>query len=101
MADRKAELRSLAADLRADTRVADAWLAKSFTDRLFVVELETGDSLPESLEARLRAAGLEPYNELHDIPAAEAAFAGDLVGASRFQFVDIESRGSLQSYVVE
>jgi hypothetical protein len=101
MSDRRAELRALAADLRDRSRVADAWLAKSFTDRLFVVELESGESLPAPVESTVRAAGLEPYNELHDVPAADAAFAGDVAGSRRFQYVDVESRGSLQSYVVE
>jgi hypothetical protein len=101
MADRQTALRSLADEVRAEPRVADAWLAKSFTDRLFVVELESGATLPETVASQLREAGLEPYNDLHDVPAADAAFAGDVSGARRFQFVDVESRGSLQSYVVE
>lgn len=101
MDDREAELRELAADLVEREAIADAWLAKSFTDRLFVVELEVDEELPTPIREELLAAGLQPYNDLHDVPAMDAAFAGDLDGARRYRFVDVQSRGSLQSYVVE
>jgi hypothetical protein len=101
MDDREVALREIAEDLRERESVADAWLAKSFTDRLFVVELTDDESLPSAIENELVEAGLRPYNDLHDVPAMDAAFAGDLDGAKRYRFVDVQSRGSLQSYVVE
>lgn len=101
MDDREVALRELAEDLLEREVVADAWLAKSFTDRLFVVELAVDEELPASIREELVAAGLQPYNDLHDVPAMDAAFAGDLADARRYRFVDVQSRGSLQSYVVE
>jgi hypothetical protein len=101
MDDREVALREIADDLVEREAVADAWLAKSFTDRLFVVELQADEELPVPIREELLTAGLQPYNDLHDVPAVDAAFAGDLAGARRYRFVDVQSRGSLQSYVVE
>lgn len=101
MADRQAELRTLADDLRDESRVADAWLAKSFTDRLFVVELESGRDIPDDVRERIQRHGLCGYNEVHDVNVADEAFAGKLARGDRYQFVDVRERGELQSYVVE
>lgn len=101
MDDREAALRDLAEDLIEREAVLDAWLAKSITDRLFVVELEADEKLPTHIREELLTAGLQPYTDLHDVPATDAAFAGDLGGARRYRFVDVKSRGSLQPYVVE
>jgi hypothetical protein len=47
--DRQAERRALAAETGDRSRVADAWLGKSVPDRPFVVELSSGESLPEPM----------------------------------------------------
>jgi hypothetical protein len=99
--DRGEQLRALAADLAAREDVADAWTAKSFTDRLFVVEVGAGEDLPAAVEERLREHGLRGYNEVHDVGAEGPAFAGDLAGGDRYRFVDVGARGELQSYVVD
>jgi phosphoribosylformylglycinamidine synthase len=52
--DRQAERRALAAETGDRSRVADAWLAKSVPDRPFVVELSSGESLPEPIQVGLR-----------------------------------------------
>jgi hypothetical protein len=101
--DRGEQLRALADDLTEREDVVDAWTAKSFTDRLFVVEVEgEGDChLPAAVEDRLREHGLHGYNEVHDVGVEDPAFAGDLPGVDRYRFVDVRARGELQSYVVD
>ena len=99
--DRGEQLRALAADLAERGDVADAWTAKSFTDRLFVVEVEGDRDLPAAVEQRLREHGLRGYNEVHDVGVEDPAFAGDLTGGDRYRFVDVRARGELQSYVVD
>lgn len=98
---REQELRDLAADLCDRGDVVDAWTAKSFTDRLFVVELDEDADLPARVRERLHEHGLRGYNEVHDVSAADDAFAGRLARGDRYQFVDVRARGELQSYVVE
>jgi hypothetical protein len=99
--DRTAELRRLAADVREDAAVADAWLAKSFTDRLLVVDLTT-ETVPDHVRERLHEHDCYGANEVYDTDAGDASFAG-VVGddATRHQFVDVRTRGDHQSYVVE
>jgi pyruvate carboxylase len=101
MTDREQELRELADDLREHDTIVDVWTAKSFTDRLFVVEVEPGTDLPGTVRERLLDHGLQGYNDVHDVNAADDAFAGALDRGDRYQFVDVQSRGQLQSYVVE
>jgi hypothetical protein len=99
--DRGEHLRVLAEELSEREDVADAWTAKSFTDRLFVVEVEGGRDLPTAVEEQLREHGLRGYNEVHDVGVEDPAFAGDLSGGDRYRFVDAWTRGELQSYVVD
>ncbi len=101
MNDRETELRQLSDQLCDYDSIVDAWTAKSFTDRLFVVEIETGSDIPEVVREQLYDHGLWGYNEVHDIGVADGAFAGRLERGDRYQFVDVRERGQLQSYVVE
>jgi hypothetical protein len=101
MTDREQELRQLTERCCDYDTIVDAWTAKSFTDRLFVVEVETGAELPADVRDRLLNHGLQGYNEVHDVSAADDAFAGELERGDRYQFVDVQARGQLQSYVVE
>lgn len=101
MTDRERKLRRLAERIRTRESVLDAWTAKSFTDRLFVIELRSGATFPAELRAQLREHDLRGYNDVHDVGVDEAAFAGELAGGDRYQFVDVRERGELQSYVVE
>jgi len=100
MADRERELRELAEDIAASDGVSDAWLAKSFTDLLLVIEVADG-AVPDDLVETLADRGLVGYNEFHDVSADDPATAGTVAGGDRYRFVDRRSRGTQQSYVVE
>jgi hypothetical protein len=92
MTDREAELRRLATTLREHDAVADAFIAKSFTDRLLIVDIQRGDSIPRRL--------VESISD-HDLVGANVSFAGAVGDETRHQFVDVRTRGDHQSYVVE
>ncbi|MFB6087178.1 MAG: hypothetical protein ABEJ85_01555, partial [Haloarculaceae archaeon] len=82
--------------------VRDAWTAKSFSDRLFVVEVPPDGRLPEDVRETLRDNDLRGADDVYDVDgAADAAFAGELDDCRRYRFVDQRERGSLQSYVVD
>ena len=101
MSDRERQLRDLADRLTDRDGVLDAWTAKSFTDRLFVLELQDGTALSDDLRNLLHQHDLRGYNEVHDVGVDDAAFAGELDRGDRYQFVDVRHRGELQSYVIE
>lgn len=101
MSDRAERLRALAVDLVGRADVADAWTAKHFSDRLFVVELPPDDRLSDELRDRLHENDLREANEVYDVDAADADYAGELADGRRYRFVDVHSRGELQSYVVD
>jgi hypothetical protein len=101
MNDRETRLRDLADEVCAYDAVADAWLAKSFTDRLFVVDLEPDATLPDELPDRLAEYDLYGANEVYDVSDDSRSFSGAVAGANRHQFVDVRTRGDHQSYVLE
>jgi len=101
MCDRAGELGALAAELCNRPDVLDAWTAKHFTDRLFVVEVDPAARLPPGVRDRLHDHDLREANEVYDLGAADADFAGTLADGRRYRFVDVRERGQLQSYVVD
>lgn len=101
MTDRGAELRRLVARLSEREAVEDAYLAKSFTDRLLVVDLRAGASVPPDLVALLAEHDLYGANEVYDREGTDRSFMGSVGGANRHHFVDVRTRGDHQSYVVE
>ncbi|WP_135363795.1 hypothetical protein [Halosimplex halophilum] len=102
MSDRAADLSALADRLADREGVVDAWTAKSFTDRLFVVEVPPEGRLPETVRETLHGHDLREADEVYEVEgAADADFAGDLADGRRYRFVDVRTRGDLQSYVVE
>ncbi|MFC7139134.1 hypothetical protein ACFQMA_04685 [Halosimplex aquaticum] len=102
MSERAAALSALADRLGERETVTDAWTAKSFTDRLFVVEVAEGESLPDTVRATLHDHDLREANEVYEVDGADDAdYAGDLADGRRYRFVDVRSRGEMQSYVVE
>lgn len=101
MSDRAAELRALAAEIASREDVQDAWTAKSFTDRLLVVETPAEEALPASVEHRLRDHDCRGADDVYGMDGVDGpGFAGDLADGRRYRFVDVQSRGELQSYVV-
>ncbi|MFB6165908.1 MAG: hypothetical protein ABEJ31_12180 [Haloarculaceae archaeon] len=101
MADRETELSTFVARLREREAVADAWLAKSFTDRLLVVDLEPGAALADDLASELAERGFRGANEVYETGGPDRSFAGAVGDCTRHQFVDVETRGQHQSYVLE
>jgi hypothetical protein len=101
--DRGTELRELAGSLTDEPAVADAWLAKSFTDRVLVVTVEPSADLPDAVRERLAAHDLRGANEVYDSgdadPSAMGAARAD--EGERHRFVDTRTRGEYQSYVVD
>lgn len=101
MTDRTAELGRLAADLRASEDIADAFLAKSFTDRLLVVDLRPGTSLPPDARAVLADHDLQGAHDVYGTDGETGSHVGRVDGSPRHRFVDTRTRGDHQSYVVE
>ncbi|WP_226004769.1 hypothetical protein [Natrinema salinisoli] len=101
MTDREATLEDLAARLREREAVSDAFLAKSFTDRLLVLDLEDGTALPAEIRDLLADHDLRGANEVYGNERDDPSLAGDLSDATRHQFVDTRTRGDHQSYVVD
>lgn len=101
MTDRKAELRELAADLTEHDRITDAFLAKSFTDQLLIVDVSDGESIPPALADRLAEHDLRPADAVYEDADGGRSTLGDVGSATRHHFVDVRTRGSHRSYVVE
>lgn len=101
MTEREAELHSLANDLRERGIVADAFLAKSFTDRLLIIDLQQDEELPSDIVTTLRKYDLVGANEVYGEGDRDVSFAGSVGETTRHQFVDVRTRGDHQSYVVE
>jgi len=99
-ADRDAAIRRLLDSLADRSEIADAWTAKSFTDRLLVVDVREGHDLPDGVERTLAEHGFRGANEVYET-SERGSFAGDVPTGTRHQFVDVETRGAHQSYVVE
>ncbi|AZH25961.1 hypothetical protein [Haloplanus aerogenes] len=100
MTDREAELRQLVAELREHEAVDDAFLAKSFTDRLVIVDIGDGEGVPAEVTDRLAQYDVREPDEADGFDAG-GSFAGDVGNATRHHFVDVRTRGSHQSYVVD
>jgi hypothetical protein len=98
--DREAELRQLTADLRNHGAIDDAFLAKSFTDRLVIVDVDDGADVPSGVSERLAEVDLRPADAVYGDDAG-SSFAGAIGGATRHHFVDVRTRGSHRSYVVD
>lgn len=101
MTEREAELRSLAGTLREYDAVSDAFLAKSFTDRLLIIDLQRDGPLPSEIAEMLSDHDLEGANEVYGETGTDVSFAGSVGETTRHQFVDVRTRGDHQSYVVD
>ncbi|ELY65472.1 hypothetical protein [Natrinema versiforme] len=101
MSDREAALEDLATRLRGYDAVADAFIAKSFTDQHLILDLEEGTSVPQAVRELLVDHDLRGANEVYGNGGENPSFAGDLDRGTRHQFVDTRTRGDHQSYVVD
>lgn len=100
MTDRRAELEGLVRTLLEFDAVDNAWVAKSFTDRVLVVETDS-EELPPAIEARLREHDLRGANGVYGVEDEDTSFVGHVAGGSRHRFVDTRTRGEHRSYVVD
>jgi hypothetical protein len=102
MTDRGEKLRGLAEQLKDEEGVRDAWVAKSFTDRLLVVVTPPDERLPSTVRLLLRSWNLRGYEEVYDLDGAtDANFGGHTADGEWYRFVDVRDQGELQSYVVD
>jgi len=85
--------------LRAHEAVRDAFYAKSFTDRLLVLDLD-GDEVPEELVEVLNNRDFYSAAEVYDDLDQGRPLSGE-TGPNRRHFVDVRTRGSHQSYTVD
>lgn len=101
MTERGNELRRLAEKFRDHDAVTGAFLAKSFTDRLVIIDLQGDVPMPRDIAESLEENDLKGVNEVYADVGGEESFAGTVGNATRHQFVDIRTRGDHQSYVIE
>jgi hypothetical protein len=101
MTDRQAELRTLAAELTDHAAITDAFLAKSFTDQLLIIDVRDGEPLPPDVVDQLADRELLPVDSVYGEDDANQSAIGDVGNATRHHFVDVQTRGSHRSYVVE
>lgn len=98
--DRAAMLHDLAATLSEDDDVLDAFVAKSFTDRHVVVDLRAGVPV-DSIVDRLAEYDLFRAQEVYGDDHGAHFFASEIGDAVRYHFVDVQTCGDHQSYVVK
>ena len=98
MTARDRELRQLAADIQEYEAVEDSFLAKSFTDLLVILDVRDED-VPAEIETRLAEHGLRGADEVYGEDGG--SFTGEVDGAARHHFVDVQTRGAHHSYIVE
>lgn len=101
MSDRESALEDLATRLRGYDGVSDAFIAKSFTDRHLILDLEAGAAMPPEIRELLAEYDLRGSNAEYDTEADDPSYAGDLDDGTRHQFVDTRTRGDHQSSVVD
>jgi hypothetical protein len=100
MTEREAELRQLTAELRDHGTIEDAFLAKSFTDRLVIIDVGDGADVPADVSDRLAELDLQAAESVYGDDAG-SSFAGTIGDATRHHFVDVQTRGSHRSYVLD
>lgn len=101
MSDRVRELRQLIAEVQTHEAVEDAFLAKSFTDQLLILDLGDGDAVPEEIKTRLRNHDCYSAETVYEDSDGHTSSLGEVGDVTRHHFVDVRTRGSHQSYVAE
>ncbi|MFC6614953.1 hypothetical protein ACFQAS_08330 [Halopenitus salinus] len=100
MSERKAELRQLSSELREHEAIADAFPARSFADRLVIVDVgdepaDTDATVPDGVVDRLGDHDLRAAEEVYGDDGG-STFAGDIGDATRHHFVDVRQEDSRQ-----
>ena len=98
--DRATMLRDVAENLCEVDGVVDAFVAKSFTDLHVVVDLRDGVSV-DGVRDRLAPYGLDRAQEVYGDGHGMQFFGSDIGEAVRYHFVDVQTCGEHQSYVVD
>jgi hypothetical protein len=101
MSDRRERLQRVASDVLEYDCVDDAFLAKSFTDRLLILDIEQGEAVPDPVLETLRENDLRAIESVYGEDGETRSVVGDLDDVTRHHFVDGQTRGSHQSYVIE
>ncbi|MXR51430.1 hypothetical protein GRX03_07415 [Halovenus sp. WSH3] len=101
MSDRRDALQEVADQLVEYDGIRDAFLAKSFTDRLLIVDVERDRELPDPALALLDEHDLRGIEEVYGEDSERRSVVGDVGDATRHHFVDVQTRGDHQSYVVD
>jgi len=99
MSDRETELQLLTAELQDREAIDDVFIAKSFTDRLIIVDIISSCEFPADVADCLLEHGFRSANQVYGDEGG--SFAGTVGDVTRHHFVDVETRGTHQSYVVE
>jgi hypothetical protein len=99
--DRERTIQDLVSDIRTHDAVDDAFLAKSFTDRLLILDSNEVDGVPDEIVVRLREYGFHSAQAVYGESSGHTSTLGNVGDATRHHFVDTETRGSHQSYVLE
>ncbi|MDS0284423.1 hypothetical protein [Haloarcula onubensis] len=76
--DRERQIRELVADIRTHETVDDAFLAKSFTDRLLILDINGTDGIPEEIVARLRERDFYSAETVYDKSGNHTSDFGDV-----------------------
>ncbi len=100
MSDQRERLAAVTEQLLGYDVVTDAFLAKSFTDRLLIVDVTESAQLPADALELIHEHDFGALDSLDTDDEQHRSAVGDVGGATRHHFVDMQTRGAHQSYVV-
>lgn len=101
MTDRRAELDALATEIADHGAVTDAFVAKSFSDQLVIVDVAAEASMPTGILERLDAADVQPAETVYGDEESAGSPVGPIEEGTRHHFVDVRTRGTHRTEVVE
>ncbi|WP_262177399.1 hypothetical protein [Haloarcula laminariae] len=101
MTDREQRIQDMVADIRTHDAVDDAFLAKSFTDRLLILDINGVEGVPDEIAVRLRECDFYSAEAVYGESDSHTSTVGAVGDGTRHHFVDTQTRGSHQSYVLE
>jgi hypothetical protein len=101
MTDREEQLRGVAAEVSDHQAIDDAFTAKSFTDLLVIVDVEGMETVPDDVVKLLAEYDCYGADRVYGDDGGNHSFLGDVGNGTRHHFVDVRTRGSHQSYVID